>query len=50
MTQAGPISVPPGFNVEWGDPQDEQMPWMQDRMHLPNALTPLDRTMVQPSF
>ncbi|HJM76509.1 MAG TPA: hypothetical protein QGI71_11745 [Dehalococcoidia bacterium] len=24
--------------------------WMQDRMHLPNALTPLDQTLVQRSF
>ena len=50
MTQPAPLPVPPDFAFEWAHDGDEQLFWMQDRMHLPNALTPLDATMVQASF
>ncbi len=50
MTQPTPLPIPPDFPVEWANPDDERLFWMQDRVHLPNALTPLDQTMVQTSF
>ncbi|MEE8338018.1 MAG: PEP-utilizing enzyme [Dehalococcoidia bacterium] len=50
MTQPALLPVPPDFAFEWANDGDEQFFWMQDRMHLPNALTPLDASMVQASF
>lgn len=46
MTQATPTEFP----VQWPQPEDAQLFWMQDAVHLPNALTPLDASMVQTAF
>lgn len=46
MTQTAPAEFP----VRWPHPDDAQLFWMQDAVHLPNALTPLDATMVQTAF
>jgi phosphohistidine swiveling domain-containing protein len=45
-----PLPTPPDFPVEWPEPGDEQGFWIQDRMHLPYAIAPLDATMVQAAF
>jgi hypothetical protein len=50
MTQPDPLPVPPDFALEWAQDGDEQRFWMQDRMHLPNALTPLDATLARAAF
>ncbi|MEX2229377.1 MAG: PEP-utilizing enzyme [Dehalococcoidia bacterium] len=51
MTQPDPASPAAAeFPVRWPRPDDGQLFWMQDAVHLPNALTPLDATMVQAAF
>ena len=35
------IPIPPEFPVIWADPEDEQLPLVQDRSHTPNPITPL---------
>jgi pyruvate,water dikinase len=42
--------TPLDFPIQWPRPEDAQLFWMQDAVHLPNALTPLDATMVQAAF
>ena len=36
------IPITPGFPVTWATPDEEGLSWMQDRMHAPDPLAPLD--------
>lgn len=36
------IPVPPNFPVTWKSPDDERLPWIQDRMHTPDPVLPLE--------
>ncbi|MBI2502035.1 MAG: hypothetical protein HYW07_02240 [Candidatus Latescibacteria bacterium] len=48
MTAAQPqpvlVPIPADFPVQWEHPGDERLPWVQDRMHSPDPLTPLERS------
>ena len=49
-TPPAQLPVPANFPVAWPRPGDEQLFWIQDAMHLPHPITPLDATMIQPGF
>lgn len=36
------IPEPPDFPVTWESPGDERLPWIQDRMHNPDPVLPLE--------
>lgn len=44
---SGPIPVPLDFPVHWDDPADERLFWTQDRLHFPDAMTPLDFSIIE---
>ncbi len=48
--QPQPIPIPANFPVKWRKPDDVQMFWFQDAMHLPQPLSPLDATLYQQAF
>ncbi|OGG55643.1 MAG: hypothetical protein A3F84_23825 [Candidatus Handelsmanbacteria bacterium RIFCSPLOWO2_12_FULL_64_10] len=39
------IPAPPNFPVAWEGPDDERMLWVQDRMHFPEPVVPLEATL-----
>ncbi|MBI5948845.1 MAG: hypothetical protein HY875_11970 [Chloroflexi bacterium] len=49
-TPPAQLPIPANFPVAWDRPGDEQLFWIQDAMHLPHPLTPLDATLVQAAF
>ena len=36
-----PFPVSPDFIVDWPNPEDSRKPWMYDRMHAPEPITPM---------
>ncbi|NQW15849.1 MAG: hypothetical protein HQ478_00015 [Chloroflexi bacterium] len=36
-----PFPLPPDFPVAWPNPEDLHKPWMYDRMHAPEPITPM---------
>lgn len=45
-----PISAPANFPVAWADPSLAMLPWMQDRMHAPEPMTPMSFWFAQNGF
>ena len=41
------IPVPLDFPVNWKHPDEKQLLWTQDRLHCPDAMTPLDFSFIQ---
>jgi len=41
------IVDPPGFLLRWEYPDDAQHFWIQDRMHAPDPITPLDQAFAE---
>ncbi len=35
------IPAPPDFPIEWAGPEEQGLPFLQDRQHAPNPMTPL---------
>ncbi|HEU4979136.1 MAG TPA: PEP-utilizing enzyme [Solirubrobacteraceae bacterium] len=46
LAPGAPIPVPPEFPVQWSRPDDPQQFWEHDRMHFPEALTPMDGAVI----
>lgn len=40
-TLTEPIPTPPNFPVDWADPMEARLFWVQDRMHYPGAVGPM---------
>jgi rifampicin phosphotransferase len=36
------LAVPPDFPVTWASDDEQQLPWVHDRMHAPHSVVPLD--------
>ncbi len=45
-----PIALPPHFPIEWDDPALAALPWMQDRQHAPQPITPMTGWFQQELF
>lgn len=49
-TVASPMPTPDNFPVTWEDPADADLFWLQQRMHFPEPMLPLDEWFLRTEF
>jgi hypothetical protein len=49
-TAASPMPTPDNFPVTWEDPADADLFWLQQRMHFPEPMLPLDEWFLRTEF
>lgn len=42
-----PITLPPNFQIQWPEPEMALRTWQQDRMHVPEPITPMSAWLTQ---